>query len=124
LTHAHHLTTLPAQQTNVVGAFMTPLEEEFDDAVMRAVRAGEKMGYSAARFLEMRAQHGPIETARRLMNGKQVPYGVFKLKELRRLDLSIEAIVHDNPKFQVLFPKKTLDDCRARLVKIGYIREP
>ncbi len=100
---------------------MTVLEQQFDDAVMQAVRDGDKLGYSAGDFLKMRAQYGPIETARRLMNGRSVPYGVAKLKSMNRLDLTVEAIVHDNPKFQPLFTQKTLDNCRARLVAVGYI---
>lgn len=100
---------------------MTALEQEFDDAVMQAVRDGEKLNYSASVFLDMRHRYGTVETSRRLINSAQVPYGFAKLQHLNRLNLTIEAIIHDNPKFQALFSQKTLDNCDARLAAVGYI---
>jgi hypothetical protein len=47
--------------------------------------------------LEMRARHEVREAARRVMHGSQVPYGFRKLAQMKRLDLTIEAIVHENP---------------------------
>lgn len=108
----------PAKLT--AAQIVAKLEQDFDDACMKAVRAGEKEGYSASVFLEMRTRHGGREAARRLMHGRQVPYGFRKLAQMGRLDLTIEAIVHDNPRFQSLFPQKTLDYCTARLAAVGY----
>jgi len=40
---------------------MTSLQQEFDDALIQAVREGEKLNYSAGIFLEMRAKYGSVE---------------------------------------------------------------
>jgi hypothetical protein len=99
---------------------MATLEQEFEDAIWESVIEGKKLGYSPSIFLRMCEEHGVKEACRRLMDENQVPYGVYKLKTLNRLDLTIEAIVYDNPKFQALFPKQTLDNAFARLSALGY----
>ena len=40
---------------------------------------------------------------------------------MKRLDLSIETFVHNNPKFKPLFDTPTLDNCKKRLVEAEYI---
>jgi hypothetical protein len=40
---------------------------------------------------------------------------------MNRLDLTLEAGIYDNPKFQALFDEKTLAACKARLTEVGYI---
>ena len=82
---------------------MNEAEKEFDDAVMNAVREGAQLGYSASYYLQKRAEDGPMATAHRLLKDKQISYGLRKLKSLGRLDLSLEAILYNNPKFQELF---------------------
>jgi len=55
---------------------------------------------------------------------RQLPHGVTRLKSLRRLDLTIKAIVHHNPKFQARFSQKlcrTAEPVSTRFVKLGYI---
>jgi len=102
-------------------AQIATLTQQFDDVCMDAVQEGRLRGYDPTVYSRMRNQHGPVDTARRLIDESGVPYGFGRLWELNLLKLTLEAIVHDNPKFQALFSQKTLDNCRARLVAVGYI---
>jgi hypothetical protein len=99
----------------------TALEQEFDDACMESVKECRKLGYNPSLFVTMRAQMGSVEACRRLMNSPKWPDGFVRLLEMKRLDLSIEALVHDNPKFRPLFDTPTLDNCEKRLVEADYI---
>jgi hypothetical protein len=102
---------------------MNELEKAFDDAVMNAVTEGARLGYSAIVYLQMRAKDGPIETARRLMKDKRIPYGLRKLKELRRLDLTLEATVYKNPRFQALFTQAIVEHCKEKLTALDYFEK-
>jgi hypothetical protein len=100
---------------------MSPLEHEFDDACMDSVRESRKLKYDPKLFVAMRSELGSVEACRRLINALQWPDGFSRLWEMKRLDLSIEAIVHDNPKFRPLFDARTLENCEKRLVESEYI---
>jgi hypothetical protein len=88
---------------------------------MNAVRQGQKLGYSARDYLDMVNRYGTVDTARRLIDGRENAYGFEKLWMLNKLDLTVEAIVYDNPQFQVWFSPKTIANCVARLTRVGYI---
>jgi hypothetical protein len=100
---------------------MTALEEEFDNACMDSVRECRRLKYDPKLFVRMRSELGAVEACRRLINTPQWPEGFSRLWEMKRLDLSIEAFVHDNPKFRTLFDLPTLDNCEKRLVEAEYI---
>ena len=100
----------------------TALEQEFDDACMESVKECRRFGYNPSLFVTMRAQIGSVEACRRVMNSPKWPDGFVRLLEMKRLDLSIEAFVHDNPKFRPLFDTSTLDNCEKRLVEAEYIQ--
>jgi hypothetical protein len=99
------------------------LEKQFDDAVMNAVTEGEKLGYSASYYLQKRARDGPMVTAHRLLKDKQISYGLCKLKSMHRLDLSLEAIVYNNPRFHPLFPQAIIDRCKDKLTTLDYFKK-
>ena len=63
-----------------------------------------------------------VETTRRLINSVKWPEGFARLFEMGRLDLTLEAGIYDNPKFQALFDEDTLAACKARLVEVDYIK--
>ena len=96
------------------------LVQQFDDACMKAVRIGQRLGYDPSIYLGMRAEYGPVEAAIRLVDG-MMHYGIDKLWQLARLDLTLEAIIHDNPQFHVLFPQMTVANADVLLHKVGYI---
>lgn len=54
------------------------------------------------------------------MQSLAVPDGFSRPWELHRLDLTLEACVHDNPQFHALFDAQTLAACDARLASVGY----
>ena len=50
-----------------------------------------------------------LETARILIHSSTVSEGYSALWERKRLDLTVEAVVHDNPKWHPLFTRDELD---------------
>ena len=66
-------------------------------------------------------EYGAVEATRRLVNSQKMPEGFSRLWEMNRLDLTLEAGIHDNPKFHQLFDAQTLAGCDARLASVGYI---
>jgi hypothetical protein len=100
---------------------LTDLEQQFDDACMLSVRESRRLNYDAKLFIAMRSELGSVEACRRLINAPKWPDGFSRLWEMKRLDLSIEAFVHDNPKFRPLFDTPTLENCEKRLVEAEYI---
>ena len=48
-------------------------------------------------------EKGALQTARQLINASQFSDGYTRLRALRRLDLSVDAVDHDNAEWHVLF---------------------
>lgn len=82
-------------------------------------RAKTEAGYNATLFLRMLSEHGPIETARRLITATQPSDGFTRLWERKRLDLTVEAQVL-RPEFETLFTTEERDACRRRLELYGF----
>ena len=103
---------------------LAALENQFTNACYADAVACRQLGYDPDEFLRMLGEHGPRETARRLVPDgtlNHLPYGFTRLWQLGRLDLTLEAFIHDNPQFHPLFDPDTIANCDARLVLIGYI---
>lgn len=83
-------------------------------------RARDEAGYNATIFRGMVAEHGGLETAKRLINAKKESDGYTALWERGRLDLTVEAKVVETPKFHALFAEEELAICRRRLQDYGY----
>lgn len=97
------------------------LEAEFDRAMMDVyIRAKREAKYSATVFHRMLSEHRGLETARRLINDKTVSDGYTALWERGRLDLTVEALVIDNPKWHSLFTASELEQARKRLNEYRY----
>jgi hypothetical protein len=77
-------------------------------------RALSEAHYKATRFMTMLHEHRGLETARLLIHSSTVSEGYTALWERKRLDLTVEAVVHDNPKWHPLFTRE-LDICVKRL---------
>ena len=71
-------------------------------------------------FFRMLNEKGALQTARQLINASQPSDGYTRLWELRRLDLSVEAVVHDNAEWHDLFTQDELQRCRKRLTDYEY----
>ena len=96
------------------------VEEDFRNA-MRDIyrRAKVEAGYDARLFARMLAEHGPVETAHRLIGTSQPSEGFTHLWERGRLDLTVEAHVI-RPEFETLFTAEEIDICRNRLAQYDY----
>lgn len=85
------------------------------------LRALNEANYKASRFMQMLTDHGGLGTAQRLLHSASVSEGYGALWERGRLDLSVEAVIHDNTKWHRLFTKDELDLCEKRLKEYGYL---
>ena len=98
------------------------LAEEFDEAMHDIYRrALAEAHYKASIFLNMLFEHRGVETARRLIHSSRVSDGYTALWERGRLDLTVEALILDNGKWQPLFSVEELAICRKRLKQYEYL---
>ncbi len=83
-------------------------------------RAAGEIGYRATVFIGMVQDRGGLATAKALINASTPSDGYTRLFELGRLDLSVEAVVMDNPSWHHLFLPEELARARKRLRDYGY----
>jgi hypothetical protein len=92
------------------------LAAKFDEEMLRIYqRVHSEANYKATRFLHMLHEHGGLETARILLHSSDVSEGYTALCMRGRLDLTVEAVIHDNPKWYPLFTQAELAICEERL---------
>ena len=97
------------------------LEKQFNIAMYEIYkRAKSEAKYNATRYLHMLDAHGGIETAHILINSSTVSEGYSALWERGRLDLTVEALIWDNPEYNNLFSKEELELIRERLIEYRY----
>lgn len=83
-------------------------------------RAKTECHYNAVRFHQMVQSEGGLLTAKKLLASSHYPEGLTRLWELKRLDISMEALVLKEPWCQ-LFTSQELSVARKRLEELGYI---
>ena len=97
------------------------LIEQFDEEMLNIYqRALSEAHYNASRFLQMLHEHRGLGTARLLLHSTTVSEGYTALWQRKRLDLTVEAVIHENPKWHPLFTQEELAICADRLVKYDY----
>lgn len=84
-------------------------------------RAKLEAGYTATIFHEMLFRHGGLGTAKQLINAPKVSDGYTALFERQRLDLTVEAVVVENPQWHDLFTSDELNRARKRLAEYRYL---
>ena len=96
------------------------LEQRFHQAML-GIGQDETalLGYRPVRFLGMVASHGGLWTAKTLLRSPDLSYGFRRLWELGRLDLTMEALVIQDP-WSTLFTRAELAVARGRLEDCGY----
>ena len=99
---------------------MTDVESRFEKAMYAIYRKAKEIGYTPSAFLQMLQDKGALQTARQLINSSQPSSGYGRLWERKRLDLTVEAVVHDNAEWHSLFTQDELDRCRKRLTECDY----
>ena len=101
---------------------MIDAERRFGEAMFAIYREAKDIGYTPSIFLGMLYDKGALQTARQLINTSQPSDGYTRLWELGRLDLSIEAVVHDNAEWHDLFTQDEIQRCKKRLADYGYFK--
>ena len=86
----------------------------FHRDMARGVIELARLGYDASVFRGMLADHGAVEAARLLVLNPQPSYGLWRLKELRRLDTSVEMWVL-LPWYEPLFPPEVREQAERKL---------
>nr|WP_209788573.1 hypothetical protein [Agrobacterium tumefaciens] len=83
-------------------------------------RAKEEAGYNALLFLQMLTTKEGLATAKQLINAQKPSDGYTHLYERGHLELTVEAMVIENPKWHGLFTSDELARARKRLIEYGY----
>ncbi len=97
------------------------LKDRFNNIVYDYIRRSKvEAKYNPTRFIQMVDFHGCLETARILINSSKESEGYTTLYLKGRLDLTIEAIIFDNPEFQLLFTEYELNKIKKRLIAYNY----
>ena len=100
---------------------MKPIERDFHSAMLSIAKQSEAAGYRPSMFLRMLSKHGGLETAKRLINSPEVSDGYTRLWQMRKLELSVEAVVHENTQWHELFTAEERKICRKRLSDYNYL---
>jgi hypothetical protein len=99
------------------------LVEEFDQEMFRIYqRALSEANYNATRFLQMLDEHRGLQTALILLRAPRPSEGYTALWQRGRLDLTVEAVIHDNPRWHPLFSESDLAICVRRLTEYEYLK--
>lgn len=80
------------------------LEREFHARLLAVYQSAKEAGYNATRFLSMLSERGGLETARILLGAATVSDGYSALWELGRLDLTVEAVILEEPWRELFTP--------------------
>ena len=95
------------------------LENRFHGEMLRIYWAGREIDYHARYFLQMVNQQGGLAAAQQLLLGDSPASGFVRLWEEGRLDLSVEALVLQEP-WRALFTDAELAEAHRRLKQLGY----
>jgi hypothetical protein len=98
----------------------TPLEQEFDKAMLEVYRQAKvHCRYNAMYFLQMVHERGGLQTAKHLLHAPSTSEGFTRLWECGRLDLTVEAVILQ-PKWHTLFSEEERTIASQRLRELGY----
>lgn len=90
--------------------------EKFNAAMFEVYhRAKKEAGYNATAFLGMLNRDGGLLTAKKLINARTQSDGYTALLMVRRLDLTVEALVVENKRWHPLFTAEELVKAKKRL---------
>ena len=102
----------------------TALENEFTLKLLADYReAVQACNYEATAFLRMIGDSGGVGACRRLLATDSPSEGFRRLWECRRLDLTFEAAIWDNPRWHSLFNPEELTEAHRRLDELGYFTQ-
>jgi hypothetical protein len=91
----------------------------FHEAMLDIYRAANEIGYRPGLFLRMVNDRGGLAAARQLINDRKPSDGFTRLWQLKRLDLSVEAVALREP-WNQLFTPEELTRARERLISYEF----
>lgn len=100
---------------------MTPLEKEFQHAMIDVYENAKEYDYFATYFKQMLDKHQGVGAAKRLLEKQEIQTGLMKLWELKLLGQSMEALVIQ-PRFASLFTLAEIAEAQRRLEELGYFK--
>ena len=83
--------------------------------------AKSNLNYNATYFHQMLLRDRGVLTAKKLVNAAEQSDGYTNLYLKGRLDLTVEALIVDNPRWQALFSENDVANARKRLDKNNYV---
>jgi hypothetical protein len=99
----------------------TELEKQFHEAMVDIYRrAKDEVDYNATRYIQMVSDHGGIEAAKILINAGTPSDGYTELWKRGRLDITVEALVVQNPSWYSLFEPEEIERAKQRLQEYEY----
>src|SRR4051812_28188097 len=97
----------------------SPAEKQLEAELWRCVDECKTLGYNPAYFVQMLDDRGGLATTKKLINDNTPSDGFTRLWELRRLDLTVEAVALRSPYSSLLTQAERLK-ARRRLEEYGY----
>ena len=107
--------TAVTAQSELEAAFGLEMHRTYERALSEA-------RYKASRFLDMLYDRGGLRTARYLLHASAVSDGYTALWERGHMNLTVEAVIYENPKWHPLFTADELAICVRRLTEYGYLK--
>ncbi|MBO8167892.1 MAG: hypothetical protein H0Z35_01760 [Thermoanaerobacteraceae bacterium] len=96
------------------------LKQQFhEDMINIYLRAKKECKYTPTRFLQLVIEKGGVEAAKQLIHKEGGTEGFRKLWEMKRLDLSVEALVLKK-KYKELFTDADRAICEKRLAEYDF----
>jgi len=86
-------------------------------------KTGSPAGVRSKGALLMLAEHGAVETAKRLLAKSEPQTGLCQLWELDLLHESVEAVISDNPRFHQFFTPAEISEAHRRLEELDYFKK-
>lgn len=100
---------------------MSNLEKRFHAAMLDfAHRSQREAGYNPTVIIDMIHKQGGVEAAKAVLHTEPVPEGYTNLWLRKRLDLTVEALIHDHPEYHPLFTDEEREIARKRLEEYRY----
>jgi hypothetical protein len=97
------------------------IEQEFTLRMFDVYRqAKEEAGYTATIFYGMIHDNGGLATAKTLINARKPSDGYTALFFKGRLDITVEAVVVEEPEWHSLFTEEEIEKAKRRLVQYEY----
>ena len=92
------------------------LKDRYHNRCVRLAKQLEQLLKAKRRiFLQMIGEHGAIEATKRLIHADQASDTFTELWQIRRLDLTVEALLVTEPEWDPLFDDRDRDSAEKRL---------